>query len=429
MRRLVAQFVEQLRAADIRISPAEAIDAIRAVAAAGFERDRMREALAAALIKDEADRPAFDRIFTAWLRRTIATEARDPGSHTGVIGAGKKPSADGGGQPEKPPESSSEAPAPQSTRPTENESESPQKSKRQESDDSDDNDADDSGDQADLSGDDAAQSSSGSGESSGIDAAEKSRLKAIERLPFTNYSELEFETARTALTPLIRRFRVRAGRRLRAARRGRVDFRRTIRAAIQRGGAMVDLKMRARRPRRVDLLILADVSGSVRYAATLMLELTAGVRKMFRRTSSFVFIDKLAEADFEDGHLVMTPPLDLYARSDFGRVLAELREQHAQLLGPATIVIILGDGRNNRRPARADTLADIARRCRAVCWLNPEPVDRWGRGDSAIETYARHADLLIAATNLRELEDAILTIGRPRRGGASAIGPALNLAR
>src|SRR5271154_5808651 len=165
MRRLVAQIVEQLRAADIRISPAEAIDAIRAVAAAGFERDRMREALAAALIKDEADRPAFDRIFTAWLRRTITTEARDPGSHTGVVGAGKKSSADGGGQPDKPPQSASAAAAPPSTPPTEDQTESAPQSKTQESDETDNSrdDADDSGDQSDQPGDDAGAAS---GESS-----------------------------------------------------------------------------------------------------------------------------------------------------------------------------------------------------------------------------------------------------------------------
>jgi uncharacterized protein with von Willebrand factor type A (vWA) domain len=238
-------------------------------------------------------------------------------------------------------------------------------------------------------------------------ATERSWLKAVERLPFSQYSQLEYEQARNALAPLIRRFRVRAGRRLRAARRGRLDFRRTIRESIQHGGAMSELFMRGRRPRRVDLVIMADISGSVRYAATLMLELTAGVQELFHRASSFVFIDRLAEASFEQGHLVSTPVLDLYARSDFGRVLAKLRENYGHLLGPATVLIILGDGRNNRRPARVDLLAEIARRCRAVCWFNPETLDRWGRGDSAIWQYARYLDLLIQASSLRELESAL----------------------
>ncbi len=210
-------------------------------------------------------------------------------------------------------------------------------------------------------------------------AAHQAQLRAAERKPFAAYSELDYQLAREALKPLLRRFRVRMGRRLRLARRGRIDFRRTIRASTQRGGALLELRFRSRRPRHVDLLILADISGSVRYCSTLLLELMAGARRCFRRVSSFVYIDRLAEADFEQNHLVMTPALDLYARSDFGRVLGELWQRREALLGRATLLVIMGDGRNNRRPARADLLGEIARRCRAVIWLNPEEPQSMGR--------------------------------------------------
>src|SRR5205085_1266619 len=102
------------------------------------------------------------------------------------------------------------------------------------------------------------------------------------------------------------------------------DFRRTIRASMQRGGSLIELKFRARRPRHFDLLILADISGSVRYSSELLLGIAAGANDLFARVHSYVFIDKLAEASFELGHMVMTPALDFYARSDFGKVLHEL---------------------------------------------------------------------------------------------------------
>jgi len=58
------RFVGELRLAEVPVSVAETLDAMRAVAAAGFvERSRMREALAAALVKDEADRESFDEAF------------------------------------------------------------------------------------------------------------------------------------------------------------------------------------------------------------------------------------------------------------------------------------------------------------------------------------------------------------------------------
>jgi uncharacterized protein with von Willebrand factor type A (vWA) domain len=237
----------------------------------------------------------------------------------------------------------------------------------------------------------------------GVDARRQAAFRNAQRAPFAAYTDLEYEAARNALAPLARRFRLRLGRRLHAAPRGRVDFRRTIRASLQHGGAMAELRFRARRPRHADLLILADVSGSVRYCSALMLELVAGVYGHFRRVRSFVFIDRLAEAEFSGGHVATEPALDLYARSDFGRVLGELWERRSELVTRTTLMVILGDGRNNRRPARADLLSDLRRLCRAVVWLTPEPEERWGTGDSAIHQYERKVDALHRCANLAEL--------------------------
>src|SRR5213078_2278446 len=64
MRARILDFVQTLRArGGVEVSVAESLDALVAVAAVGVEREAMREALAAALVKHEADRPAFDRLF------------------------------------------------------------------------------------------------------------------------------------------------------------------------------------------------------------------------------------------------------------------------------------------------------------------------------------------------------------------------------
>jgi uncharacterized protein with von Willebrand factor type A (vWA) domain len=72
----IINFVAALRAAGIRISVSESIDAVRAVAAAGLEQAPMREALAAALIKDEADRAAFDQAFAQFFSAPASAAAR-----------------------------------------------------------------------------------------------------------------------------------------------------------------------------------------------------------------------------------------------------------------------------------------------------------------------------------------------------------------
>ncbi|HVA67757.1 MAG TPA: VWA domain-containing protein, partial [Candidatus Binataceae bacterium] len=266
---------------------------------------------------------------------------------------------------------------------------------------------DDSADNRDTGASDGESDAPGDTPHAGAAAGRLAGMQAAHMTPFAAYTQLEYETARDALAPLARRFRVRVARRLRRGNRGRIDFRGTIRASMQRGGAMFDLRWRMRRPAYVDLLLLADVSGSVRYASELMLEIAAGARASFRSVRSFVFVDRIAEVEFEDGRVVTATPLDLYARSDFARVFAEVRERRIELLGSATLVIVMGDGRNNRRPARADHLREIARASRAVVWLNPEPRERWGSGDSAIFQYEKEVTAVLECTNLTELRLAL----------------------
>jgi uncharacterized protein len=418
LRDQLVSFIAALREAGVRISVAESIDAMNAVAAVGLERARMLEALAAALIKDEADRTVFDDAFNRFFAAPRPNRGEHPDQRGDQVSAaagrgrpGDDPSPRDDALPRKPDQPRAGAGSSDHDEKTQPSDTKPSKKiAAARRDDADSKAADRNSDEMrgreEQGGADARDES----RTAGIDAARVARIRAIERMPFDNFSDLDYDEARDTLAPLIRRFRIRLGRRLRLAKAGRIDFRRTIRAAMQRGGAMIDLNFRARRPRHVDLVILADISGSVRYAAQLMLELMAGARGCFRRVSSFVYVDHLAEADFERGHLVMTPALDLYARSDFGRVLGELWQRRTGLLTRSSIVVIMGDGRNNRLPARADVIREIARTCRAVIWLNPEDPARWGTGDSAIKQYAREVNALIPSRNLRELQVALAAI-------------------
>ncbi|HVA69405.1 MAG TPA: hypothetical protein VNF45_08830, partial [Candidatus Binataceae bacterium] len=81
MRDELLRFVSELRAADLRISVAESLDAMRAVTRVGLERIPMREALAATLVKDEADRPRFDAVFVRFFGTGAA--ARGAGGRPG----------------------------------------------------------------------------------------------------------------------------------------------------------------------------------------------------------------------------------------------------------------------------------------------------------------------------------------------------------
>src|SRR5215510_1793707 len=86
MRDVTLRFINDLRAAGLRISVSESMDAMQAVAAVGIERDLLREALAASLVKEEEDRPLFVETFARFF---AAPKPRRKGKHHEQVSAGQ----------------------------------------------------------------------------------------------------------------------------------------------------------------------------------------------------------------------------------------------------------------------------------------------------------------------------------------------------
>jgi len=357
-------FINQLRDAGVRASVAESLDAMAAAAAVGVEQEALRAGLATTLIKDQADRPTFDTLFDRFF--AVAGRTRARGERPQPVGEGIGQGESGTGH--QRPDQRSE----RGTAPTPHHERQRRPAQRE---------------------DTAAER-----------AAHRRRLL---ELPFDAMDARAVEEAEDLAAELSRHLRAHLCRRYQRAPAGRLDFRRTIRASLGSGGVPIDPMFRTRRPGKLDLIGLCDLSHSTAIAADFCLALLAPATAFFRRVHLFGYVDQLVEISFERGHVIPHQPLDLAARSDFGQVLRQLWEHWEPLLSRNTVVLILGDARNNRRPPRADILARIRNRVRRVMWLNPEPRARWSSGDSVIDSYVKHCDDLFTAGNLRELQRAL----------------------
>src|SRR5262249_26745126 len=169
------------------------------------------------------------------------------------------------------------------------------------------------------------------------------------------------------------RLRGRLARRERRQRHGRLDVRRMLRAATATGGVPLRMAWRGRRPDRPDLVALGDLSGSVATASELCLRLVSPAAAFFLRVHTFAYVDRPCPVAIEAGHLTPDGPLDLHARSDFGRVLEEFLAGHGSLLTGRTLLLVVGDARNNRRPPRADLLRLAHDRVQRLVWPLPQP--------------------------------------------------------
>lgn len=254
-----------------------------------------------------------------------------------------------------------------------------------------------------------------------LEARQRARVDVLAERPFGQMSDEELRKLRHEVERLARKLREAATLRPRARKRGRLDARRTVRRALSTGGVPFVLKRRRRRIEKPRLVVLCDISDSVRNVSRFMLQLAYSLQDRFSKVRSFVFVSDLGETTslFADHELSRAIDLayggaviNVYANSNFGRAFQLFRERYLDAVTPRTTVIVIGDGRNNYQDPQAWALADVRARARRVIWLNPEPRLSWAFGDSAMRFYEPHCDRVEVASNLdtlrRVVDDLVL---------------------
>ena len=243
-----------------------------------------------------------------------------------------------------------------------------------------------------------------------------------EDVDFLHASREDLAALQRALRPLARRMAARLARRRRHGRHGRLDFRRTLRRSLSTGGVPADPRFRRPHPHKPEIVVLADVSGSVATFARFTLQLVHALSGQFSAVRTFVFIDGvdevthlLAGSDDLAGALSRVhEEADVVAadgHSDYGRALSAFWARWGQQITPRTSVVILGDARNNYHASQVEVLAELRRRARRLWWLNPEPRSYWDTGDSIVSEYAPHCSGVFECRNLRQLEAFVSQIG------------------
>lgn len=201
------------------------------------------------------------------------------------------------------------------------------------------------------------------------------------------------------------------------AARGTVDAARTMRANLRYDGVPFRPITVAKVTDRPSLLLLTDVSLSVRPAARFTLQLVHGLQSMVAHVRSFAFVSDLVEiTDLFAEHqpeealslVVSGLPaggvLDTDADSDYGTALGKFLEEFGGAVNRRTTVIVLGDGRNNGRDPNLAAFEEITRRARETIWITPEPRYSWGLGSCDLPGYAAMCDRVHVVHDLSALE-------------------------
>ena len=241
---------------------------------------------------------------------------------------------------------------------------------------------------------------------------EDQRMSQIADKSFYYLSEEELKKMNEAVQKLAQRLKNVIAIRRKRAKKGRFDIKRTLRQNLEYGGVPFKLRFERRKKEKPQVVILCDVSDSVRNASRFMLQFVYSLQDLYSRVRSFIFVSDIGEVTEhfrnEDAKEALDIALkgdviNVYAHSNFGHAFREFVSDHIGSVNKRTTVIVLGDARNNYNLPHDWCLREIKQRAKRVIWLNPESRNTWGFGDSEMERYAAHCDMVEECRNLNQL--------------------------
>jgi hypothetical protein len=231
---------------------------------------------------------------------------------------------------------------------------------------------------------------------------------------FRSLSDADMEILRKEVHRLAAMLRTRVALRQKKAKTGQLDAKATIRANLKHGSVPMLIKHR-QHSLKPKLVVICDISTSMRYCSELMLSLIFALQDVINRTHAFAFIDHLEDISpdlkgrqaREAVQRVLERMPSGYYNTNLGFSLANFYDRYLDLVDNRTTILVVGDGRNNYSDPRTELFSILARRSRQTIWINPESPRLWGSGDSDMLEYAPCCGVVLQADNLSGLIAAV----------------------
>jgi uncharacterized protein len=250
----------------------------------------------------------------------------------------------------------------------------------------------------------------------GREEAENLRNEILRNAPLARIEPQRIEQMRALIRQIARRLRERYAKPRKRQRRGHLDVRRTLRRNAAWGSVPFLTAWKRRHRERPKIIALCDVSGSVARVSDFFLLLIHSLHEVVSDVRSFAFSGHLIEvSDILETKSAEEAMADIMSKvgfgsSDYGTSFADFERQWMESVTPQTTVIVLGDARSNNLDPGADILRRVSERAKRLVWLNPEGRMTWGFGDSEMPRYATFCNVVRQCATAQQLERAISDI-------------------
>jgi uncharacterized protein with von Willebrand factor type A (vWA) domain len=250
----------------------------------------------------------------------------------------------------------------------------------------------------------------------GREEAENLRHEILRNAPLARLERRQVEQMKALIRAIARRLRERYSKPRKRQRRGHLDTRKTLRRNAAWGGVPFLTSWKRRHRDRPKIVALCDVSGSVAQVSDFFLLLIHSLHEVVDDVRSFAFSGHLIEvSDILDSKSPEEAMGEIMSKvgfgsSDYGGSFADFEKDFLRTVTPKTTVIVLGDARTNNLDPRADILRTISERAKRLVWLNPEGRMAWGWGDSEMPRYQTFCNVVRQCATAQQLERAVSDI-------------------
>jgi uncharacterized protein len=248
--------------------------------------------------------------------------------------------------------------------------------------------------------------------------------EVLQKKDFAQMSAAEIAAAKQAIARLALPLDMLRTRRMAASRRGHlIDVRRTLRASMKAGGAVIDLKYLGPREKEPPIVALLDISGSMSQYTRLFLHFLHAVTDERKRVTTFLFGTRLTNVTRairarDPDEALAACSAHVVDWSGGTRIASSLRTFNKQwsrrVLTQGAVVLLISDGLERDAD---DTLAfemdRLHRSCRRLIWLNPllrfEGFEARAKG---VRTMLPHVDELRPIHNLESMAELVRALSR-----------------
>lgn len=256
-------------------------------------------------------------------------------------------------------------------------------------------------------------------------AARASRIELLRRKRFEQCTPGELAELATLAEGLARSLPARRSRRRERARRGALDLRSTLRLSLRTGGEPFERRFRARRDQPRRLVLLLDVSGSMRGTSRGLLALAHAIVRAHARTEVVCFGTRVTPVTRELRARSTDEALrragDAVADWEGGTRIGDSLKTFLSRSGHrgaarGAIVVLCSDGLETGDPellrAQMERLSRLAHR---VVWLNPLA------SDPAYEPLARGMQAALPFVDVFAAGDTLESVEAVARGLAARL--------